>query len=172
MKKNSNKGNSTTTGLKFEKNVNLNDSLLKEGYTINNDNIEKIYLNGELIGYSLQKNSLYKWLINQGINWKNLISKKLLPDDCFYNIKTDTIYILEKKYQQTTGSVDEKPQTCGFKMFEYKKLFNNKISNIKFCYIFNDWFKKDEYKDMLEYIKLNDCEYFFNEIPLNYLGLE
>lgn len=171
MKKNSNKGNSTITGLKFEKNINLNDSLLKEGYTINNDNVEKIYLNDELIGYSLQKNSLYKWLVNQGINWKTLISKKLLPDDCFYNVKTNTIYILEKKYQQTTGSVDEKPQTCGFKLYEYNKLLGNIIPNIKYCYIFSDWFKKDEYKDMLEYIHQSNCEYFFGEIPLNYLGL-
>ena len=168
MKKNSGKGNSTITGLKFEKNVNLADLLLKEGYTINKD---EVYLDNELVGFILQKHNLYKWLKKKNINWKTLISKKLLPDDCFYNTKTNTIYILEKKYQQTAGSVDEKPQTCGFKLYEYKKLLGDIIPNIKYCYIFSDWFKKDEYKDMLEYIHQSNCEYFFSEIPLNYLGL-
>ena len=30
---------------------------------------------------------------------------------------------------------------------------------------------KDKYKDTLEYIEMMDCRFFFNEIPLNFLGL-
>ena len=33
-----------------------------------------------------------------------------------------------------------------------------------YTYIFNDWFKKPEYTDMLEYIKSVDgCDYLFEE---------
>lgn len=172
MIKNGKYGNSTLSGLTFEKSVNLDDILKNIGYILKKNKIVEVYNNDKHIGYSLQKNMLYKLLEIENVEWKKLISKKLLPDDCFYNIMNDTFYILEKKYQETPGSVDEKPQTCGFKLHQYKKLLSHKTQNIKFCYIFNDWFKKDEYKDMLEYIKLMNCDYFFNEIPLEYLGID
>lgn len=35
---------------------------------------------------------------------------------------------------------------------------------VYYTYIFNDWFKKPEYKDMLEYIKsIKGCDYIFEE---------
>ena len=53
-----------------------------------------------------------------------LVSKKLLPDEAFVNNITRTIYIIEKKFQHRAGSVDEKLQTCDFKLKQYKKLAN------------------------------------------------
>lgn len=41
--------------------------------------------------------------------------KKLLPDDSIYVILNNTFFIIECKYQQVGGSVDEKLQTCDFK---------------------------------------------------------
>mgnify|MGYP001591475146 CR=1 FL=1 len=35
----------------------------------------------------------------------------------------------------------------------------------------NDWFGKKEYKDVLEFVRLVGCYYFFHEIPLDFLGL-
>ena len=69
------------------------------------------------------------------------------------------------------GSVDEKLQTCDFKLRQYKKMFEPIGLNVKYVYVLNDWFKKKEYADVLAYIKSVDCDYFFNELPLSYLGL-
>ena len=51
----------------------------------------------------------------KNVHWKTINSKKYLPDSVFYNLSNDTVYIIEKKYQAGTGSVDEKLQTCDFK---------------------------------------------------------
>lgn len=72
---------------------------------------------------------------------------------------------MKKKFQQTAGSADEKPQTCAFKVWEYRKIAAALgLKEVTYTYIFNEWFKKPEYKDMLEYIKSVDgCDYFFWE---------
>ncbi len=61
------------------------------------------------------KNGLYKFLERNNVNWHNFLSKKLLPDDLIYVILNNTFYVIECKYQQVPGSVDEKLQTCDFK---------------------------------------------------------
>ena len=73
-------------------------------------------------GICLTKNNLYKYLEKNGIDWTTILFRKLLPDEAYYNPTTREFSIYEKKYQQTKGSADEKPQTCGFKIWEYKKL--------------------------------------------------
>jgi hypothetical protein len=35
----------------------------------------------------------------------------------------------------------------------------------------NDWFKKPEYKDVLNYINSVNCHYKFGKLPLAWLGL-
>ena len=82
-----------------------------------------------------------------------------------------TLFIVETKFQTVAGSVDEKLQTCDFKLRQYKKMFEPIGLNVKYVYVLNDWFKKKEYADVLAYIKSVDCDYFFNELPLSYLGL-
>ena len=99
-------------------------------------------------------------------------SKKWLPDEAFLNEYTRTVYIIEKKYQQTSGSVDEKLPNCDFKKKEYEKLFNPLNIKVRYIYIFNNWFNHPQYKDVLEYIIDVGCEYYFNEIPFESLGLE
>ncbi len=49
-------------------------------------------------------------------------------------------------------------------------LFSNDCE-IKYWYLLNDWFKKTEYKDTLNYIIDSNYRYFFNYIPLKELGL-
>ena len=117
------------------------------------------------IGKDLSKHALYRFLNDNGIDWKMLISKKLLPDEAYYDATNNRVVIYEKKYQQTAGSADEKPQTCAFKIHEFKKLFSALgIIDVSYIYVFNDWFKKPEYADMLDYIKSVDgCDYLFAE---------
>ena len=43
--------------------------------------------------------------------------------------------------------------------------------NIFYRYVFNDWFSKVEYKDVLEYVRHTGCDYSFNELDLRELGL-
>ena len=116
-------------------------------------------------GINVTKHELYRYLKSKGIDYTNLISKKLLPDEAFIDTKNLRLVIYEKKFQQTPGSADEKPQTCAFKIWEYKKIATALgLKDVTYTYIFNDWFKRPEYKDMLDYIKSVDgCDYFFWE---------
>lgn len=163
-------GNSTKTGLLFEKQTTLFEKI-KEQEKYNQSTVDNIIADNQIIGFLLEKNKLYKYLKRNNIIWNDVLSKKLLPDECFYNVLNNTVYIIEKKYQCTPGSVDEKLQTCCFKLNQYKKLFKNLNCDVKYCYLLNDWFKKKEYVDVLSFIKDNNCEYFYNVIPLEYLGL-
>ena len=54
-------------------------------------------------------------------------------------------------------------KTCAFKIYEFRKLFAALgVTDVKYIYVFNDWFKKPEYKDMLNYIKsIDGCDYIF-----------
>lgn len=114
-------------------------------------------------GIELTKHKLYSFLKDQNIQWDNFISRKLLPDEAYFDIKNNEVVIYEKKSQQTEGSADEKLQTCAFKILEYKKLFLTfHLNKISYIYILSDWFKKPMYKDVLEYIKsVPGCDYIF-----------
>ena len=107
----------------------------------------------------------------KGIDWKEIISSKLLPDEAIYVEKSKTLYVIEKKFQQGHGSVDEKIQTCGFKKQQYSKLVASLGIEVEYIYLLSDWFKKTKYKDTLEYIRSQGCYYYFNELPLEDLYL-
>lgn len=132
----------TTTGLEFEKRV----SCKKDGI-------------------DLTKYKLYKYLDSQGIDWNKIISRKLLPDEAYWNPITKELNIFEKKYQQTEGSADEKPQTCGFKIWEFSKIGKALgATKVTYTYVLSDWFKQPKYADMLEYIaSVPECDYIFME---------
>ena len=133
----------------------------------------KIYLNDNLIGFSVPKYRLYKYFLELNkVNYKEYNSKQWLPDEAFINCKNKTAYIIEKKFQNCGGSVDEKLPGCDFKKQEYKKLFDPIGYNVEYIYVFNDWFSNKVYRDTLEYIKKVGCSYYFNTIPLEALGLE
>lgn len=158
-------------GLKFERDTSLEDALISAGYTLKDDEVYD--KNEKLIGLSIPKNNLYKnFLEKQKIDYTKYNSKKWLPDEAFVNFKTKTVYIIEKKYQQTSGSVDEKLPNCDFKKKEYMKLFKPLRIKVKYIYVFNDWFKDKQYKDVLEYILDVNCEYYYNAIPFQALGLK
>lgn len=62
------------------------------------------------------------------------------PDECYINEVDKEIFIIEKKFQQTGGSVCEKIQTPGFKLWQYSKLFPQ--YKIVYIYCLSDWFKE------------------------------
>ena len=162
-------GSNTLTGLRFEAKVELAAFLNSQrGYCVNDT---RVYYNNELVARLFKKHGLYKFLKANNIDWKKHISKKLLPDNCIYVIINNTAFILEVKYQEVTGSVDEKLQTCDFKKKQYTKLFSELNYKVEYLYILNDWFKEPRYKDTLDYIISVGCRYYFGYIPLEELGL-
>ena len=86
-------------------------------------------------------------------------------------IVRDTLFIIEIKFQQVSGSVDEKLQTCDFKRKQYSKLVRDLGWRVEYVYVLNDWFRDPVYRDTLDYIHSMNCHYLFNEVPLAWLGL-
>lgn len=160
----------SASGLRFESRITLKNAFNSlKGYNISED---KIYFEGKKVAELYQKHKLYKNLLEpNNIDYSEIISKKLVPDDAIFIIKDKTLYIIEIKFQAVTGSVDEKLQTCDFKNKQYQKLLAPLGISVKYVYILNDWFKKEQYKDVLEYVKSVSCYYFFYELPLSFLGL-
>lgn len=157
-------------GLSFEQTTSLNAALEKEGYTISGC---EVYLNGTKVGLSVPKYALYsQFLEKNGIDYSIINSKKWLPDEAFINLSNKTVYIIEKKFQNSSGSVDEKLGGCEFKKQEYIKLCQPLGYNVEYIYIFNDWFKDPQYTDILNYIRSKNCFVFYNKsMPLSALGL-
>ena len=138
-------------GLTFEQVTSLDDALTNAGYEVVESNVMD---DKATIGFSVPKYKLYKHFLDKhGINYSQYNSKKWLPDECFINIKTHTAYIIEKKFQNGSGSVDEKLPGCQFKKMKYEKLFHPLGYKVEYIYVFNDWFLRPEYKDVLEYIQ-------------------
>ena len=156
-------------GLGFEQTTSLDEALMGCGYCIT-DNV--VFKDGQRVGMSVPKHKLYsKFLEPNGINYKEYNSKKWLPDECFINEESKTAFIIEKKFQGGGGSVDEKLPGCHFKKQEYEKLFHPLEYGVEYLYVFNDWFRAPSYRDTLEYIEAMECHYYFNEIPLDFMGL-
>ena len=169
MKKGGIGGANTQTGIAFEGKVDLLTKLDQiEGYDVKHN---EIFYQDKIVAYSYRKNSLYVFLKEQGIDYKNYISKKLLPDDAIYVIKDNTIYIIEVKFQIVAGSVDEKLQTCDFKKKQYQKLFSSLNYEVEYIYVLSDWFRQEAYKDVRDYIISVGCHYYFEYLPLEKLGL-
>lgn len=168
-------GSKTLTGLKFEVKVNLQTLLGKiPGYSLverKNKSGYDVYFEGNLVAQCFRKFEFYKFLEENNINWRNIISRRLLPDDALLVIVRETLFIIEVKYQEVQGSVDEKLQTCDFKRKQYLKLVTPIGLRVEYVYVLSEWFKKPEYKDVLDYIQSMNCHYKFSEIPLSWLGL-
>ncbi len=175
MIKNGKGGANTTTGLVFEGKTDLATFLSQQkDYTIKKGKYNQsfnVFYKNELVGRILKKHSFYKFLEEYNINWKEVISKKLLPDDSIFIIIKNTMYIIECKFQQVNGSVDEKLQTCDFKKKQYQKLLSRANIDVEYMYLLSDWFKHPKYKDVLDYIISVGCYYYFEYIPLYRFGL-
>ena len=157
-------------GLEFEQLTDLATAISNHGeYIVMGF---KVLLNGKEVGLLAPKHKLYKLILEpKGIDWKEKVSKKILPDDVLYLYKTNEIYIIEKKFQNVSGSVDEKLQTCDFKLKTYKKLFEDVTDKVHYIYVLNDWFKQEIYSDVLDYIISVNCKFFFNILPMEEVGL-
>jgi len=172
-------GSNTRTGLHFEGKVDIVTFLgTIEGYKCQQNKGQTgkskwfdIYYLDKYVASSFQKHALYLYLNSRGVKWEAILSKQLLPDDAMYVVKNNTVFIIEVKYQETSGSVDEKLQTCDFKLKQYKKLFAPLNYEVEYIYILSDWFRQDGYKDVRDYIIASNCKYYFEYLPLDKIGM-
>ncbi|MCL2412558.1 MAG: hypothetical protein FWC98_00260 [Bacteroidales bacterium] len=162
-------GANTKTGLAFEGKTDLTQFLnSQKGYKVV---VGNVFYKDEFVARIFRKHGFYAFLAEFGIDWKEHISKRLLPDDSIFVIVANTLFIIECKFQQVEGSVDEKLQTCDFKKKQYQKLLAKANIEVEYMYLLSDWFKNPKYKDVLDYIHSVRCHYFFEYIPLAKLGL-
>ena len=63
------------------------------------------------------------------------------PDECYINEKTKTIFIIEKKFQQISGSVCEKLQTAPVKKEHFRELIP--AYKTEYIYCLSPWFKEN-----------------------------
>lgn len=169
MKRNGKGGANTMTGLVFEGKTDLAKFLAKQkGYSVEKD---IVYYNQQQVARVFKKHAFYKFLNEYDIDWHEIISTKILPDNCLYVIVNNTLFVIECKFQQVAGSVDEKLQTCDFKKKQYQKLLAKANIDVEYVYLLSDWFRNKKYKDVLDYIQSVRCQYYFEYIPLTKFGL-
>lgn len=168
-------GARTLTGLDFERKsdfLSLLDAI--PGYTVS-DIAGKagkgIFYRGHIVARCFRKHAFYKFLDEEGVAWRDRISKLLLPDDALLVIVRETLFMIEVKYQQVEGSVDEKLQTCDFKRKQYLKLVVDLGLKVEYVYVLSEWFRDPRYRDVLAYINSVNCHYKFESLPLAWLGL-
>ena len=163
-------GGNTITGLVFEGKTDLATFLnAKTGYKVEKD---KVYFDNKLVARVFKKHSFYNVFLKElGIDWETCISRRLFPDDCIFVLMNNTLFVIECKFQQVEGSVDEKLQTCDFKKKQYQKLLSKANIEVEYVYLLSGWFTKPAYKDVLDYIHSVHCHYYFEYIPLTKLGL-
>lgn len=133
----------TTTGLLFEDKVRV-----------------------ESIGQNISKKKLCKFLRDSGLkDVTEYLSWNFEPDEAYYLPDTNEVIIYEKKFQQTSGSADEKLPACVWKVQEYRNAFSAVgINKVSYVYILCDWFKQKRYEKILKYIRnAEDCDYRFVE---------
>ena len=145
--------NTNKNGLIFEEVVDLKDgyeSIQPSRNGIGSEVTFKGYLRTFI---EVSKSALHKYM--KEIRQKNMTLKPAAgckqPDEAYIDLEEKNIFIIEKKFQQTSGSVDEKLQTGCFKQLHYKELFPN--FKIHYMYCLSDWFQRDEYKSVLNYLK-------------------
>lgn len=173
MKKGGIGGGNTVTGINFEGKADFITLLDRiPGYSVKKAVIGyEVLFNNKIVAHSYKKYDFYRFLSSQGVDWQKIISKRLLPDDAIYVIKDNTLYILELKYQEVAGSVDEKLQTCDFKKKQFQKLMAQLNTEIEFIYVLSEWFKNPAYKDVLDYVISVGCKFYFEFLPLHRIGL-
>jgi hypothetical protein len=163
-------GGNTRTGLVFEGKTDLATFLdSKTGYKVEKD---KVFFEGALVARVFKKHAFYNVFLKElNIDWESCISRRLFPDDCIFVLMNNTLFVIECKFQEVEGSVDEKLQTCDFKKKQYKRLLAKANIDAEYVYLLSGWFTKPRYKDVLDYIHSVGCHYYFEYIPLTKLGL-
>lgn len=154
MKQGGTGGSNTKTGSQFENEVmtKLLNYLTQNGYSVEGDEVKKNHIS---IASFYKQRGFYKFLQEYVINW----DVEKIPDIAIYVKSSKTLFIIECKNQNRSGSTDEKIATGHFYKWLYNRLPNMKV---EYIYFLNDWFKNTKYKTILEYNREIGVHYFFD----------
>ena len=148
--------NTNKNGLPYEKMTDLDDKIIiveknKFSNIIKFDNSEKTFI-------KTKQANLFKCM-KDAVN-TNIIKAHGCknPDECYIDKEFKNIFIIEKKFQQCSGSVCEKIQTPDFKIWQYSRTFPE--YNIIYMYCLSDWFKQNCISE-LEYLDFKNISYFW-----------
>jgi len=123
-------------------------------------------------GYPLEiyyQDGLYKLFFEpRGINWKDKFSSRLKPDTAIYSTAHRVLTIVEKKQQETEGSVAEKLQTCDYKLNYYTTLTRDLNIKVQLFWLLGSYFenKQESLRSVFDYMEQKGSRYFFHRIPL------
>jgi hypothetical protein len=160
----------TLTGLSFQYKSNLRKSLeTSEEFKVIEDRVYEV-VTGNLLGVLVEGAKLIAYLKRGGIDYRHYVRKKKFPDSAIILFDRSgrpySLVIFENKCQKTAGSADEKIVTGPYKRKYYTKLVSPLGIKVEYIYIFNDWFKNG-YEDELNYLREENIQYYFNEVPVN-----
>lgn len=122
--------NTNINGLNFEKETSCKNLLEEKGYKDYSKNLFKQFIN---------KKKIY-----------SVIDGCKSPDECYINEDKKHIIIIEKKFQNKSGSVCEKIQTAPFKKLYFEKILP--LYDITYSYILSKWFETN-CKEVIEMLQ-------------------
>jgi len=154
--------NTNVNGLQYESLTDLNPVEVNLSTRIRNGIHNEVAFEGYSRKFILaNKSMLHKYMKQIGELNPDLIpaSGCKEPDEAYIETEQKVVFIIEKKFQQGHGSVDEKIQTGHFKAEHYAELFPK--YKVHYIYCLSDWFKRDEYKSPLRYLKKHNIPVFW-----------
>lgn len=154
--------NTNFTGLNYETLTDLND---KYKILFEHKLYKVILFNNSKKSYIITKKCQFLKYMNNDIN-KNINSAHgcKYPDECFIDKIKKNIFIIEKKFQQVSGSVCEKIQTPDFKIWQFTRMFPD--FKIIYIYCLSNWFINN-CKAELEYLRYKNIPIFIGN-DINY----
>ena len=143
-------------GLPYEELTDLDDRITifqksKYSNTIKFDNNGRYFI-------KTKQSNLFKCMenkVNKGIKKAHGCKN---PDECYIDEESKKMFIIEKKFQQCSGSTCEKIQTPDFKLWQYTRSFPG--YTIIYIYCLSEWFKEN-CKAELEYLDYKEIRYFW-----------
>ena len=116
-------------------------------YAVENWHYSRILPTGKIVKFGAadklflrtEKNGLFKAVVYDTSIIKAHGCKQ--PDECYIDEASKVIFILEKKFQQCSGSACEKIQTAQFKRWQFMETFPT--YTVEYFYCLSDWFKNN-----------------------------
>jgi hypothetical protein len=165
--------NTNKNGLSFEKQTDLitemtyQDSIIRKArvgtrYTEMYDKLS-FNVSPERTFIRLIKNQLAKYF---NLNTKELFDGVVQPDECYYDEFNKILFVIEKKYQNKSGSKIEVLQTGPAKQENLSNVFSPLQIKVVYMYCANYNLKKRLKQVVLDYLNRNDIKVFYED--LNY----
>lgn len=149
--------NTNANGLPYESMTDLSDR-----YNIinsNNDNIDIKFDNSEKTFVKPSKKGVFLSMMSTDLDQNiNIGHGCKQPDEVYVDRINHVLFIIEKKFQNSSGSVCEKIQTPHFKKRQYERMFP--AYNIVYVYCLSDWFRHNCQSE-LEYFEYLNIPVFW-----------